>query len=100
MKGSIVSINVSDTKGESKIPVQEKVELRRGWGIVGDVHAGTPGRDVSLLPREALGGVSYGGYGENIDTSGIDILGFLQVPIAEGPNPAFLMLRRCAAGPF
>jgi predicted CoA-binding protein len=78
MKGSIVSINVSDTKGESKIPVQEKVELRRGWGIVGDVHAGTPGRDVSLLPREALGGVSYGGYGENIDTSGIDILGLAE----------------------
>ena len=78
MKGSIVSINISDTKGESKTPVQGKVELRPGWGIVGDVHAGTPGRDVSLLPREALGGVSYGGYGENIDTSGIDILGLAE----------------------
>jgi predicted CoA-binding protein len=78
MKGSIVSINISDTKGESKIPVQGKVELRPGWGIVGDVHAGTPGRDVSLLPRETLGGVSYGGYGENIDTSGIDILGLAE----------------------
>jgi predicted CoA-binding protein len=74
MKGSIASINISDTKGESKIPVQGKVALRPGWGIVGDVHAGTPGRDVSLLPREELGGVSYGGYGENIDTAGIDIL--------------------------
>ena len=41
---------------------------------MGDIHAGTPGRDVSLLPREALGGVAYGGYGENIDTTGIDIL--------------------------
>ena len=74
MKGSIASINISDTKGVSKIPVQGKVALRPGWGIVGDVHAGTPGRDVSLLPREALGGVSYGGYGENIDTTGLDIL--------------------------
>jgi predicted CoA-binding protein len=74
MKGSIASINISDTKGESKTPVQGKVEIRPGWGIVGDVHAGTPGRDVSLLPREALGGVPYGGYGENIDTTGIDIL--------------------------
>jgi predicted CoA-binding protein len=78
MKGSIVSINISDTKGESKKPVQGKVELRPRWGIVGDVHAGTPGRDVSLLPRETLGGVSYGGYGENIDTSGIDILGLAE----------------------
>jgi predicted CoA-binding protein len=78
MKGSIVSINISNTKGESKTPVQGKVELRPEWGIVGDVHAGTPGRDVSLLPRETLGGVSYGGYGENIDTSGIDILGLAE----------------------
>ena len=74
MKGAIASLNISDMKGESKIPVQGKVALRRGWGIVGDVHAGTPGRDVSLLPREALGGISYGGYGENIDTEGLDIL--------------------------
>jgi len=72
--GSIVSLNISDTKGESKTPVQGKVALRPGWGMVGDCHAGTPGKDVSLLPREALGGVPYGGYGENIDTAGIDIL--------------------------
>jgi predicted CoA-binding protein len=74
MKGSIASINISDTKGESKNPVEGKVEIRPGWGIVGDVHAGTPGRDVSLLPREALGGVPYGGYGENINTEGLAIL--------------------------
>lgn len=74
MKGSIASINTSDIKGKSKTPVQGRVTLRPGWGIVGDCHAGTPGRDVSLLPREALGGVPYGGYGENIDTADIDIL--------------------------
>jgi predicted CoA-binding protein len=74
MKGLIASINVSDTKGERKTPVQGKVQIRPKWGIVGDVHAGTPGRDVSLLPREVLGGVSFGGYGENIDTTGLDIL--------------------------
>lgn len=78
MKGSIASVNISDTKGESKTPVQGRVALRPGWGIVGDCHAGTPGRDVSLLPREALGGVPYGGYGENIDTVGIDILGLAE----------------------
>jgi len=74
MKGQIVSINISDTKGVSKTPVPERVQLKPGWGIVGDVHAGTPRRDVSLLPCEALGGVAYGGYGENIDTEGLAIL--------------------------
>jgi uncharacterized protein len=74
MKGQIVSVNISDAKGESKTPVQGRVSLNPGWGIVGDVHAGTPDRDVTLLPCEALAGVPYGGYGENIDTAGIDIL--------------------------
>ena len=74
MKGQIVSVNISEAKGESKTPVQGGVSLRPGWGIVGDVHAGTPDRDVTLLPCEALGGVPFGGYGENIDTAGIDIL--------------------------
>ena len=74
MKGQIVSVNISEAKGESKTPVQGRVSLKPGWGIVGDVHAGTPDRDVTLLPCEALGGVPYGGYGENIDTAGIDIL--------------------------
>jgi hypothetical protein len=74
VKGQIVSVNISDAKGESKTPVQGRVSLKPGWGIVGDVHAGTPDRDVTLLPCEALGGVPYGGYGENIDTAGIDIL--------------------------
>jgi predicted CoA-binding protein/MOSC domain-containing protein YiiM len=74
MKGQIVSVNISDAKGESKTPVQGRVSLKPGWGIVGDVHAGTPDRDVTLLPCEALGGVPFGGYGENIDTAGIGIL--------------------------
>jgi predicted CoA-binding protein/MOSC domain-containing protein YiiM len=74
MKGQIVSINISDAKGESKTPVPGRISLKPGWGIVGDVHAGTPDRDVTLLPCEALGGVPFGGYGENIDTAGIDIL--------------------------
>jgi len=75
MKGTVASINISDKKGESKSPVSGKVEVRPGWGIVGDVHAGTPDREITLLPVEALGGVAVGGYGENIDTEGLDILG-------------------------
>jgi len=74
LKGQIVSVNISDAKGESKTPVPGRISLKSGWGIVGDCHAGTPDRDVTLLPCEALGGVPFGGYGENIDTAGIDIL--------------------------
>jgi predicted CoA-binding protein len=74
MKGKIVSVNISNAKGESKTPVQGRASLKPSWGIVGDAHAGTPDRDVTLLPCEALGGVPFGGYGENIDTAGIDIL--------------------------
>jgi len=74
MKGKIVSVNISDAKGESKTPVPGRVSLKSGWGIMGDVHAGTPDRDVTLLPCEALGGIPFGGYGENIDTAGINIL--------------------------
>jgi predicted CoA-binding protein len=81
LKGVIASINTGDKKGESKTPVMGVVELRPGWGIVGDCHAGTPDRDVSLLPCEALGGVPYGGYGENIDTAGIDILDLPKVTV-------------------
>jgi predicted CoA-binding protein len=78
LKGTIASINISDTKGGPKTPLQGTALLRPGWGIMGDAHAGTPGRDISLLPREALGDVPYGGYGENIDTSGLDILGLAE----------------------
>jgi predicted CoA-binding protein len=74
LKGKIVSVNISDAKGESKTPVPGRISLKPSWGIVGDVHAGTPDRDVTLLPCEALGGIPFGGYGENIDTAGIDIL--------------------------
>ena len=74
IKGQVVSVNISDAKGESKTPVPGRISLKPGWGIMGDVHAGTPDRDVTLLPCEALGGVPFGGYGENIDTAGIDIL--------------------------
>jgi hypothetical protein len=47
LKGNIASINTGDKKGESKTPLPGIAELRPGWGIVGDCHAGTLGRDVS-----------------------------------------------------
>jgi len=53
MKGKVVSVNMSQKKGVSKVPVQE-TELREDWGLVGDVHAGPGKRQVSLLALEAI----------------------------------------------
>lgn len=73
MKGRIASVNIGAQKG-AKTPVARGVRLIPGFGAVGDCHAGTPGRELSLLPSEVLDGVPFGGYGENIDTEGIEIL--------------------------
>jgi len=49
----ILSINRSDKKGTIKRPVKEAV-LRRNWGLVGDAHAGSSRRQVSLLGIENI----------------------------------------------
>jgi len=53
MLGRVVSVNVSETKGTIKSPVNE-AELRREHGILGDVHAGTGNRQVSMLAIESV----------------------------------------------
>ena len=75
----VVAVCTSARKGERKVP-QEAVELREGWGIVGDVHAGNWHRQVSLLADEAVdemrarGAVlAPGDFAENILTRGIDL---------------------------
>ncbi len=75
----VVSVNVSERKGTPKRPVPE-VELVAGYGIRGDAHAGTPGREVSLLDQseiarfeEAKGvRLAPGAFAENITTRGLD----------------------------
>lgn len=75
----VVSVNVSERKGTPKCPVPE-VELVVGLGIRGDAHAGTPGREVSLLDRSQIArfeeekGVrlSPGAFAENVTTQGLD----------------------------
>ena len=47
---SVVSVNISERKGEAKRPV-ESIELRLRHGIVGDAHAGDWHRQVSLLSQ-------------------------------------------------
>ncbi len=53
MRGKIISINISEGKGTSKIPVKE-VYLKKGYGIMGDAHAGKWHRQVSLLGWESV----------------------------------------------
>jgi MOSC domain-containing protein YiiM len=79
MQGKITAVCISLNKGERKTPV-DAVVLREEHGIVGDAHAGTWHRQVSLLAREsiekmrALGlDVSNGDFAENLTTEGIDL---------------------------
>lgn len=76
---SIISINISNTKGERKKPAGS-AELRVGNGIVGDGHAGDWHRQVSLLAFESIDSmrgkgidVGPGDFAENITTEGIDL---------------------------
>ena len=83
MSGKIVSINISEKKGERKKPVAE-VTVRENYGIEGDGHASSEThRQVSLLAVESVRKmqelglkVQPGDFAENITTEGIDLPGF------------------------
>ena len=76
----VVSVNTSPETGTTKTPVP-KIVLNE-TGIVGDAHAGTWHRQVSLLATESIDrfGASmnrtfaFGEFAENITTRGIDLL--------------------------
>lgn len=79
-KARIVAISVSKEKGVKKTNVKE-ARLKKDFGIVGDVHAGTKNRQVSLLAKESIQKmrekglkVNPGDFAENITTQGIDLL--------------------------
>ena len=98
MDGEIVSVNVSRSRGTSKHPVPEAA-LEVGQGIVGDAHAGSGIREVSLMALESIekqkrqwaekvgrdGGAEDeravadmlvpGAFAENLTTRGIDLAG-------------------------
>ena len=81
MLAKVVSINISDTKGVRKKPVEEAV-LRTDYGIEGDAHSSSSWhRQVSLLALESIRkmqemglDVHPGDFAENITTEGIDLL--------------------------
>jgi len=94
MRGVVVSVNLSETKGVAKNPVSE-IELRPDWGVVGDAHAGPGDRQVSLLATETVDrwkdtlarkrekessaspgpmpNIGPGAFAENLTTRGIDL---------------------------
>lgn len=79
MKGVIKAICISERKGTRKHPVPCAV-LEENHGILGDAHAGTNHRQVSLLANESVDkmrvkGVELnaGDFAENIVTEGIEL---------------------------
>jgi MOSC domain-containing protein YiiM len=81
MKGKVVSINISEKKGERKKPLGEVV-IKENFGIEGDAHASSEWhRQVSLLAIESVRkmqemglDVKPGDFAENITTEGLDLL--------------------------
>ena len=74
--GVIIAISISDKKGVRKTNVNFAV-LKEDFGIVGDAHAGTKNRQVSLLAQESIEKmkakglkVKAGDFAENITTEG------------------------------
>jgi len=79
IKGTIKAISISEKRGTQKTNVPE-AELKTGFGIVGDAHAGDWHRQVSLLAVESINkmvaagaNVSPGDFAENITTENIEL---------------------------
>lgn len=76
----VVSVNISERKGEQKHPVPF-VDLKLRHGIVGDAHAGDWHRQISLLAEESVDTMrascpvelNPGVFAENINTVGVDL---------------------------
>lgn len=76
----VVSVNISERKGEQKHPVPE-IRMKTRHGIIGDAHAGDWHRQISLLAEESVDAMravcpaplDAGVFAENINTVGIDL---------------------------
>ncbi|AOY76632.1 MOSC domain-containing protein [Clostridium formicaceticum] len=76
----VVAINISQKKGEKKIPVEKAIFIEN-FGIEGDAHAGDWHRQVSLLAEESadkiraagMPEIKEGDFAENITTYGIEV---------------------------
>jgi len=79
--GRIKAISISASKGMPKSNVPE-AELRADFGLVGDAHAGSGPRQVSLLEVESIEQfrakgleVAPGDFAENVTVEGLDLSG-------------------------
>ncbi|MFH0963921.1 MAG: MOSC domain-containing protein [Planctomycetota bacterium] len=77
----VTSVCMSREKGTPKKAV-ERARAVTHVGFLGDAHAGTPGRQVSMLAEESVDkmrgkgmDLAPGAFGENVNTRGIDLLG-------------------------
>lgn len=80
MSGKILSINISEEKGQRKKAVASAM-VRPDHGIENDAHAGEWHRQISLLAQESIDkmiakglDVGAGDFAENITTQGIDLV--------------------------
>ncbi len=80
MKGTVLSINISEKKGTPKTKINPGI-LIEDFGFEGDAHAGKWHRQVSLLAKESIekskglpsDGLCHGVFAENITTQGIEL---------------------------
>ncbi|MGQ9710795.1 MAG: MOSC domain-containing protein [Anaerolineae bacterium] len=92
----LVAVCRSARRTDPKTDIGEG-ELRAGYGLVGDAHAGLSEREVSLLAIESIEranrehsiGAGPGSFAENLTTSGLDLLS-LQVGDRLQVGPALL----------
>lgn len=78
IKGKIIAINISETKGVVKQPIK-KGTFKVDHGLVGDAHAGNWHRQVSLLDNSSIKklknldevGFCTGKFAENLTTEGM-----------------------------
>ena len=76
----VVSVNISQKKGERKHPVPV-IRLKLRHGILGDAHAGDWHRQISLLAEESVDTMRTGCplpldngiFAENINTRGVEL---------------------------
>ncbi len=80
MSGRIVAVCISSEKGTQKTNVGSAT-ITADYGIEGDAHAGPWHRQVSLLADESIEkmrekglDLTYGDFGENIVTHGINLV--------------------------